>query len=252
MQQMTKHNIIGLIFIILLTSMLLVALNKQPPKERTILLSFDTEPVDERCVLEIVKILDEEKINATFFVTGQYAEEYPDVIQELKRFEIGCHTYSHKKLTKIDEKTKREEISRCTRIIKKETGQKVKGFRAPWHRIDKESLKILEEEGYQYDASIISGLGLFYPSVKNMKIGEIPVSSVMGIPVEDVIWTYYLKMPTLYFSILRNKEGKTESYVFHPHHIVKEKERFQQFIKDLKKRNVTFISHAELIRKHGG
>ena len=88
---------------------------------------------------------------------------------------------------------------------------------------------------------------MLYPNVGERNIGEIPVSSVLGVPLEDVVFLHYLKMPWLYFYILKNKEGGIESYLFHPHHIAEYKNEFEGFIKHLKEENVIFISHRELI-----
>ena len=219
--------------------------------ERTVLLSFDTEPVDGETPLEIVEVLNAYGVEATFFVTGEYAHTYPEIVKSLAQdHEIGCHTYSHKKLTTLSKKEKREEIVRCKETVSEVVGGEIKGFRAPWHRIDLESMMILEEEGFDYDASPIRSWGLFYPSVSGL--GEVRVSSFLLVPLEDTIWIYYMRLPGLFFSVLSNKRTGLESYVFHPHQIIKEKERFEEFISDLKRENVNFISHSRLVGKHEG
>ncbi len=70
--------------------------------EKKIALTFDDGP-DVRYTPEILDILSEYNVKATFFVIGSNCELYPDlVLRELKEgHEIGNHTYSHPRLTKI-------------------------------------------------------------------------------------------------------------------------------------------------------
>jgi peptidoglycan/xylan/chitin deacetylase (PgdA/CDA1 family) len=248
-----QNGIIFLIFVALLILLFTGMMVKKAPQERYILLSFDIELVDgEKNVTELLKVLDSEGITATFFVTGEYAEQYPAILRKMVKHEIACHGYSHKKFTKMNSSEKKEEIEKCKSAIKKATGKEVAGFRAPYTRIDHETMMLLDEEGFLYDASVIEGLGMFYPNVMQHKIGEIPVSSVLGIPLEDVIWTYYLGLPGTYFYLLKNKDTEIESYLFHPHHIMQHKNEFSEFIRHLKNQNVMFISHYGLIGKHEG
>ncbi|HII72755.1 TPA: polysaccharide deacetylase family protein, partial [Candidatus Woesearchaeota archaeon] len=160
------------------------------------------------------------------------------------------HSYSHVPFTGIGRLQKEKEIIECRQILKNITGDGIAGFRAPYNCIDMDTFSVLEKEGFLYDASIIDGLGLLFPDIRDTDIGEIPISSVFGIPMEDVIWLYYLKMPGAYFYILENKRTGMESYLFHPHHIAKHKEEFEQFINHLKEENVIFISHRELIETY--
>ena len=249
-----KTNLIFAAFIALLIIFLLIVLLKKAPSEQYVLLSFGVEPVDGReDVAKVWNIIQEEGINATFFITGQYAEEFPEIVSAMQGQEIACQGYSHKKFTEMNTSEKKSEIKKCKIALQQNNGQKITGFRAPYNRIDTETLKILEEEGFVYDASIIKGLSLIYPNVDNLKIGEIPVSSFLGIPLEDVIWLYYLKIPGIYFYILETKESGMESYLFHPHIIAKEEARFREFINSLKKRNAIFISHHQLVEtEHEG
>jgi peptidoglycan/xylan/chitin deacetylase (PgdA/CDA1 family) len=246
-------SVIILVFIALLATLIIGMITKRPSEERYVLLSFDVEPVDgENNVTEVLRILEDAGINATFFVTGEYAEKYPAVMRRMARYEIGCHGYSHKKFTKMNTSEKEEEIDRCRAAIKKASGKEVAGFRAPYTRIDHETMMLLDKEGFTYDASIITSLSVFYPDATGHNIGEIPVSSVLGIPLEDVIWTYYLRLPSVFFYLINNKDSEMESYLFHPHHITQYKDEFSSFINHLKERNVMFISHLGLIEKHEG
>lgn len=47
---------------------------------------------------QIVEILTKERVPATFFLSGLWAETYPEAVRQIAknpRFEIGSHSYSH-------------------------------------------------------------------------------------------------------------------------------------------------------------
>ncbi|MBW2967551.1 polysaccharide deacetylase family protein [Candidatus Woesearchaeota archaeon] len=253
--ELKRLNIAFAVFVVLLVVLLIAVALKKAPAERVVLLSFDVEPVDgEDSLKGLLDILDKANVTATFFITGEYAEAYPGLVRRIASsppgHEIGCHTYSHPVLTKLDKDAQQEEIKRCVAVLEAVSGQKVLGFRAPYHRIDGETYDVLEEERFLYDASIIRGISFVFPSVRGRDIGEIPVSSVMGLAIEDVIWVHYLHMDRAFFYILRNKNSELESYLFHPRQIMKNSEEFDEFLNFLNEENVMFISHVELIKMH--
>jgi len=114
----------------------------------------------EEATRPILDLLDQYQTKASFFVVGEVAEQNPDLIQSIfqRGHEIGCHGYSHKLLSKMDEGLFREELSHFDSVIEGILGKiKIKGFRAPCFSLDNRSkwaLRVLLEYGYQYDASI--------------------------------------------------------------------------------------------------
>ncbi len=82
--------------------------------EKKIALTFDDGP-HPRYTGEILDILGEYDIKATFFVIGENVELYPDLIEReiAEGHEIGNHTESHKSLLKAD----RAEISREVGVL---------------------------------------------------------------------------------------------------------------------------------------
>jgi peptidoglycan/xylan/chitin deacetylase (PgdA/CDA1 family) len=240
-------------FLVMMAIIIIIKLSFNGPSARTILLSFDVELVDgKESVNSVIEALKIEGINATFFVTGEYAERYPSVVRNMQGFEVGCHAWSHRPLTSMDDDDKKDEILRCREALEILTGEEITGFRAPYNRIDSNTLDILEHEGFTYDASMINGLGLLFPDVDDRNIGEIPISSVLGVPLEDVVWLHYLHLDGAYFYILKHKSTELESYLFHPHHIASHEPQLKEFIKHLKQQNVTFISHSGLTFHHEG
>lgn len=63
-------------------------------------------------------------IRATFFVIGESAEEYPDLIQRMldEGHQVGNHTYSHVQLTACNEEEAIEEIKKTQEVIYQAAG----------------------------------------------------------------------------------------------------------------------------------
>lgn len=109
--------------------------------------------------LRILDLLDEFGVKATFFVLGWVAERRPCIVKEIRRrgHEVACHGYRHQLIFSIGPVAFREDIRRAKRILEDQSGEVVKGYRAPSYSITGKSLwalDILIEEGFSYDSSI--------------------------------------------------------------------------------------------------
>jgi len=103
---------------------------------------------------EILNFLEECNVRATFFIVGEIAEKYPEVIKDIQKegHEVAFHGWDHKPLWKLTPRQFREEV----RIFKKLYPNCI-GFRAPSFSLNnktKWALKMLYEEGFLYDSSI--------------------------------------------------------------------------------------------------
>ncbi|QZY57469.1 polysaccharide deacetylase family protein [Crassaminicella profunda] len=103
---------------------------------------------------EIPKMLDifeEKEIKITFFVTGRWASNNPELLKLIysKGHEIGNHAYSHKMHSKIGEKQNYEEIKKTEEIIIKEIGFKPNYFAPPAGDYSDITLKVAKDLGYQ-------------------------------------------------------------------------------------------------------
>jgi len=95
---------------------------------------------------------------ATFFVLGQAAEEYPELIKKISDsgHEICSHGYSHIPLFELDEEKFEREIILTNNIIKKIIGKKALGFRAPNFSLNKKTswAKNVVDKNFDYSSSI--------------------------------------------------------------------------------------------------
>lgn len=108
---------------------------------------------------QILDLLDERQLKATFFCVGGMGIEFPQVIKliESRGHEIGCHSYRHTWLNKMT----RDEVLKDTReavdALEQSIGKKVLSYRAPAFSIGKSNtwaFEVLAECGIERDASV--------------------------------------------------------------------------------------------------
>ncbi|WP_219884554.1 polysaccharide deacetylase family protein [Merismopedia glauca] len=100
-------------------------------KDKIIALTFDDGPWPVTTI-QILDILKQEKIKATFFLLGQPLQNYPQIAQQVvaQGHAIGNHTWHHW-YHKLDATTSAKEIETTAALIYKTTGIKTYLFRPP-------------------------------------------------------------------------------------------------------------------------
>ena len=100
--------------------------------EGKIALTFDDGP-HPRYTKEILSILEEYHVTATFFIIGVNAKNYPDDLQRIidAGCEIGNHTYSHLPIKKLSAEALQDEIVQCEDTIYSLCGLRPRVFRPP-------------------------------------------------------------------------------------------------------------------------
>jgi hypothetical protein len=122
-------------------------------------------------VADLLRILHVHKTNITFFITGEFYNQFPDVVEMVHDggHEIGFHCYTHRPVTSAEILC--EEIKHSKKFLDK---FKPRGFRAPWIYLPDGLLSILKQNGFVYDSSTFDAPGKGY-NHEGMKI--FPVSS---------------------------------------------------------------------------
>ncbi|MCD7751839.1 MAG: polysaccharide deacetylase family protein [Lachnospiraceae bacterium] len=84
--------------------------------------------------------LQERGVKATFFVTGENAEAYPELIERMRKegHLIGNHTYSHVELSAVGEETFFKELEQTSQILEELTGEEILFVRPPYGEWNKE------------------------------------------------------------------------------------------------------------------
>lgn len=109
---------------------------------------------------------------ATFFVVGDVAEHYPNLIRRMAAggFEIGSHSHTHLRMDGPDRERCRQDIARSKAVLEDLSGRPVRGFRAPsWsaRREDDWLWDHLAELGFHYDSSLFPFKTHMYGSFEN-------------------------------------------------------------------------------------
>jgi peptidoglycan/xylan/chitin deacetylase (PgdA/CDA1 family) len=101
----------------------------------------------------LLKLLREEGIRGTFFVTGEAARRFPDIVRTISSdgHEIGCHGDTHRRFSDMDVCSARDEINAATRTLR--SFYPVKSFRAPNLDFPSVHLPLLSDAGYALDSS---------------------------------------------------------------------------------------------------
>ena len=119
---------------------------------------------------KIFELLDAYTLDATLFYEARTAHELVNngvCLQELSaRHEVACHSLKHEDFLGVvsgvpmSEGVIEETVEKAKAILEKIFERDIKGFRAPYTRINRSVIKALERLGFQYDSSETVPLGV--------------------------------------------------------------------------------------------
>ncbi len=117
--------------------------------EKNIALTFDDGP-HPRYTPEILEILNEYGIRATFFVIGVNLRNYKGIVEMeyVAGHEIGNHTYSHKNLKKLPYTGICEEICMAESAIYENLEYRTKLLRPPGGMVGEDVCRVAREQDY--------------------------------------------------------------------------------------------------------
>ncbi|GAA5048799.1 polysaccharide deacetylase family protein [Nocardia callitridis] len=100
--------------------------------EKVVALTLDDGPTEH--TTEILSVLAAEQIPATFYLTGGELDEHPEAGRAIAEagHEIGNHTYHHRRMVAVSDRTVREEIERTDAEIAQTGYRGAVTFRPPY------------------------------------------------------------------------------------------------------------------------
>lgn len=104
-----------------------------PSGARGVALTFDDGP-DPESTMQVLDILDDNKVSATFFMIGRKAEKHPALVKEIHQrgHAVGMHSYEHDRLMSLrSPRWIRADLERAIAVLEKITGERPSYFRAP-------------------------------------------------------------------------------------------------------------------------
>lgn len=118
-------------------------------EEPVVALTFDAAWGDED-LAEILDILDAHQAKATFFVSGDWADKYPDAVQAIHAagHELANHGTNHRHMPQLSEEEMQAEIMECHRIVYQLTQTNMTAFRAPYSDWDDTVVAVAKDCGY--------------------------------------------------------------------------------------------------------
>lgn len=100
---------------------------------------------------QVLDVLKEKKVPATFFVTGHYLKTEEELIKRMVKegHIVGNHSWHHPSLAKVDDKRLEEELEKVKEEFAKITGIKEMNYlRPPRGTFSEKSLALSEKLGY--------------------------------------------------------------------------------------------------------
>lgn len=129
----------------------------------------------EEYIPEILNIFEEYDIKITFFPTGRWAENNPDLLKKIykEEHEIGNHGYSHLDYDKLDYNRNFEEIEKADKIIKEIVGGSLSYFAPPSGAFNDYTLQAAKELNYKVIMWSIDTIDWRDDSTKNLIVKRV-------------------------------------------------------------------------------
>jgi peptidoglycan/xylan/chitin deacetylase (PgdA/CDA1 family) len=104
----------------------------------------------------LLDLLDRHGARCTFFVLGEMAQWYPELVCELaaRGHEIACHGLHHVDMSVLGPDRFEADLAEASAILESATGQRPVGFRAPNLVYEPWATRILEKLGFEYDSTV--------------------------------------------------------------------------------------------------
>jgi peptidoglycan/xylan/chitin deacetylase (PgdA/CDA1 family) len=127
--------------------------------KKQVALSFDAAWGNEDTA-QILKVLKDNDVKVTFFMTGGWIERYPEDVKAIYKagHDLGNHSENHKQMSTLSSAECEEELQKAHDKIYKLTGEKMNLFRPPYGDYNNTVLDVAKSMGYhtvQWDIDTI-------------------------------------------------------------------------------------------------
>lgn len=97
---------------------------------------------------QLINILSEYKVPATFFVVGAWVDKYPESVKQLSDagHQVQNHSNTHPYMTGLSTEQMIDEIENCNKKIENITGVRPTLFRAPYGDYDNRVIETVESQ----------------------------------------------------------------------------------------------------------
>jgi len=128
-----------------------------------------------RGLSRILALLAEQDIPATFYVPGHTADHRPGAVPAILAggHEVGHHGYLHRGTDGLDETGQRAELEQGLAALGRH-GVRPAGYRSPGWELTPETLALLGELGFSYDASLMEDDRPYWTASGDAPLLELP------------------------------------------------------------------------------
>lgn len=119
-------------------------------EKKQVALTFDAAWGNED-TQQILEILAKHNVHVTFFMTGSWAEKYPEDVKKIQAsgHDLGNHSENHKTMSQLSDEECQEEILKVHNRVKELTGVEMDLFRAPYGDYDDHVIQNAKKCGYE-------------------------------------------------------------------------------------------------------
>ena len=123
-------------------------------------------------------------MKASFFVTGRWAEQYPEMVTLIseKGHDICNYSNTHPRMTQLSREEQKEEILNCSETLRKITGFSPLVFRAPYGDCDPSVVETVNDLGMyclQWNIDSLDWQNADPESMKNQVLSQLQPGSVI-------------------------------------------------------------------------
>ncbi|MFI3129398.1 MAG: polysaccharide deacetylase family protein [Bacillota bacterium] len=161
----------------------LIPIYRVKTEEKQIALTFDCAWGADK-TLEILEVLEEYDIDATFFMVSFWAEKYPDMVGAIVESgcEVGNHSSTHPHFASMTTAETISEIQSSTEIIESIAGVEINVFRAPFGEYTNDMITACDEIGQkviQWDVDTLDWKGISGSEISQRITTKVSAGSII-------------------------------------------------------------------------
>lgn len=139
--------------------------------EKKVAITFDAAGWGEEDVQEILSILEKSHVRASFFVTGNFVETFPELVKAIQAagHDIGNHGARHRNMEAMTVEEMTEEMMSVHSEVEALTGIQMELFRPPYGDYNDEVILNAKKNGYETVLWSVDSLDWKNYGVKNIQ-----------------------------------------------------------------------------------
>lgn len=130
-------------------------------------------------IWNILEVLDNQGVKATFFACGATAEQYPEGVRAAGQagHELAGMSYAFERVRTASLERERAMVRKTAAVLAEVSGSRIKGWRCPDYRVSPQTLDILSAEGFQWDSSYLNDDLPYFFDCSGRPMLEIPFTT---------------------------------------------------------------------------